>query len=84
MDKTKVPRCAQLETEFQGLAGKAFPYRITKILKVAHNLLFLKKKKKKIEWEREEHNIWNFRKGETEEPGEMILISKETILCALI
>ena len=40
MDKTKAPRCAQLETEFQGLAGKAFPYKIPKILKEAHNLIF--------------------------------------------
>ena len=82
MDKTKAPRCSQLETEFQGLAGKAFPYRIPKILKEAHNLIFFFFFK--IEWETEEHNIWNFRKGETEEPSEMILISKETILCALI
>ena len=40
MDKTKVSRCVQLETKFQGLARKAFPYRIPKILKEAHNLIF--------------------------------------------
>ena len=40
MDKTKAPRCAQLETKFQGLARKAFPYRIPKIINEAHNLIF--------------------------------------------
>ena len=47
--------------------GKAFPYRIPKTLKEAHNLIFFFFFFfSKIEWEREEHNIWIFREGEIE------------------
>ena len=58
--------------------GKAFPYRIPKTLKEAHNLIFFFffNSFSKIEWEREEHNIWIFREEEIERFMNLVKLMK--------